>query len=188
MPAPPASSNAEMIRLARFSPCGEHRLLLERHWHAGALAGFVMLNPSTADAERDDPTIRRCIGFARSMGCGGILIANLFTLRATDPRDLVRAPAHARNAAGADAAMREVARRCSVVIEAWGAHRTAVTRVPAARRLLREAPARAVLGRTRDGAPRHPLYLPASAPLLDADSGRPLRHHALAAPQAAGPR
>ena len=74
---------------AVLSPCGAYRYLLTRRFGPGKkLATFVMLNPSTADAERDDATIRKCVGFARSWGCAGLQVVNLFAFRATDPTDL----------------------------------------------------------------------------------------------------
>src|SRR5438105_250311 len=74
---------------AWFSPDKQYRYLLTRSWdHIPQAMTWIMLNPSTADAFRDDPTIRRCISFARREGCGSIRVVNLFALRATDPRDL----------------------------------------------------------------------------------------------------
>ena len=79
-------------RLAILSRDGAwHRYLLARIWDpspAAALLAWIMLNPSTADHERDDPTVRRCAGFARRLGYGGIAVANLYSYRATDPREL----------------------------------------------------------------------------------------------------
>jgi len=73
---------------ARFSPCSTWRYSLTRKWNALPLLGFIGLNPSTADETEDDPTIRRCIGFARDWGFGGIVMLNLFAYRSTDPRQL----------------------------------------------------------------------------------------------------
>jgi hypothetical protein len=150
---------------ARLSPCGAHRYWLSRSLGGdGGTVTFVMLNPSTADAAIDDPTIRRCVGFARSLGAERLLVVNLFSLRATDPRALYAHPAPA--GPGNDRALRWAARqaRPGGVICAWGAHgalRGAGTRVAA---LLQRAGAPLqVLGLTADGEPRHPLYLPASA-------------------------
>jgi len=76
-------------RGAVISSCGTYRYSLHRIWDdSRPVAVFVMLNPSTADADRDDPTIRKCVGFARSWKCGGIRVVNLFAYRATKPRDL----------------------------------------------------------------------------------------------------
>lgn len=80
-----------MIRGADISKCGRYRTLLWRQWDTDLpCMNWVMLNPSTADAETDDATIRVCIGRARLMGFGGIRVANLFNYRATDPRELAR--------------------------------------------------------------------------------------------------
>src|SRR5689334_19453129 len=77
---------------AVISACGRYRYVLTRQVGPGSRrATFVMLNPSTADATNDDPTIRRCIGFAREWGCGRLVVLNLFAFRATDPADLKRA-------------------------------------------------------------------------------------------------
>lgn len=74
---------------AHLSACGAYRYALRRTWDpARPAALFVGLNPSTADAERDDPTTRRCVRFARDWGFGGLLVGNLFAYRATRPRDL----------------------------------------------------------------------------------------------------
>jgi hypothetical protein len=73
---------------AEISSCGKYRYELTRTFHSGPTLGFVMLNPSTADALIDDPTIRKCRGFAMKHGYGKIQICNLFGLRATDPKDL----------------------------------------------------------------------------------------------------
>src|SRR5690348_7021805 len=73
---------------AEFSPCRTWRYVLRRRWGVGTPVGFILLNPSTADERLDDPTIRRCIGFARSLGYPALVLGNLFALRSTDPRAL----------------------------------------------------------------------------------------------------
>src|SRR5689334_18589152 len=78
---------------ALFDPTGRYRYRLWRQWDpAKPAVAFVMLNPSTADATTDDPTIRRCFGFAQGWGFGRLEVVNLFALRATDPRELARHP------------------------------------------------------------------------------------------------
>ena len=145
---------------AVFSRDGRYRYRLWRRWKRSLpVVAFVMLNPSTADAQRDDPTIRRCIGFARRWGCGGIEVVNLFALRATDPRRLryTRDPVGPENVAH----LARAAGRASLVVAAWGADPAVGTRgTELARRLSRRL---RCLGVTRAGAPRHPLYLRSSA-------------------------
>lgn len=153
---------AAVRRWAELSADGEHRLVLGRQWSADLpLVAFIGLNPSTADATSDDPTVRRCVGFARAWGFGGLLLANLFTFRAADPR--VLAACKTPLTFGADHALRDVGLQASLVIEAWGAHAMASStgRDRHVRALLAGRAPRAVLGLTQDGAPRHPLYAPA---------------------------
>lgn len=69
---------------------GDYRYRLGRAWAGGPTCTFIMLNPSTADADQDDPTIRRCVGFAKALGCGALEVVNLYAYRATNPRDLLR--------------------------------------------------------------------------------------------------
>ncbi len=155
----------EMRRWAHLSADGDHRLLLGRRWAEGPLVAFIGLNPSTADAEQDDATVRRCIGFARTWGFGGVLVGNLFTLRTPDPRLL--AASRRPLTFGADNALRDIGEAAALVIEAWGAHKLAAVRAADVRALLEGRAQRAVLGLTQDGAPRHPLYAPAdAAPML----------------------
>ena len=84
-----------MIKSAEISPCGLYRYSLTRKWEAWkGTVNFIMLNPSTADAQEDDPTIRRCIGFAKAWGYGGIVVTNLFAYRATNPKELKKSFQH----------------------------------------------------------------------------------------------
>lgn len=120
---------------------------------------WVMLNPSTADAERDDPTIRRCIGFSRAWGFGGMEAVNLYALRATEPA-VVRGhpePVGEEN----DRHIAEAAAGAVVVVVAWGAFTFARERGREVAELIagRGLPV-VCLGRTASGAPRHPLYAP----------------------------
>lgn len=153
---------AGVRRWADLSSDGQHRLVLGRQWREDLpLVAFIGLNPSTADATEDDPTVRRCVGFARAWGFGGVLIANLFTFRAADPRLL--AACKTPLTFGADHALRDIGAQAALVIEAWGAHAMASStgRDRHVRALLAGRAPRAVLGLTQDGAPRHPLYAPA---------------------------
>lgn len=153
---------------AWFSPDRTYRYLLTRRWDVlKPVMAFVMLNPSTADAFQPDPTITRCAGFARREGCGGIEIANLFALRATDPRELAghADPAGPDN----DRMLADLGALSGVVVAAWGAHPAAISRGAAVARALTAAqPVVQVrcLGVTKDGHPRHPLYVRADAPLI----------------------
>lgn len=119
---------------------------------------FVMLNPSTADASVDDPTIRRCIGFARRWGAGALDVVNLYALRATDPGELRRAadPVGPDN----DRHIVEAAREASIIVCAWGAHPFARRRAAHVSGLLRAVGTPLeCLHVTADGSPRHPLYV-----------------------------
>lgn len=141
---------------AHFSPCGRYRYRLWRFWGTGAPVVWCMLNPSTADETRDDPTIRRCIGFAREWGAGGVVIVNLFALRSTDPRALYSHPEPV--GPGNDATILEAASEAQLIVAAWGVHGAHLGRGRAAANLL--APFKvSVLGTTKDGHPRHPLYV-----------------------------
>lgn len=146
---------------ALLSPDGLYRYSLTRTWGArgGAVATFVMLNPSTADAAIDDPTIVRCRNFAKSWGCQGLRVVNLYALRSTDPKGLWLAP----DPVGPDNDewLRSYASDAAVhgwpLVAAWGANAkpARVARVLA----LPGMGDLCALGVTKSGAPRHPLYL-----------------------------
>lgn len=156
---------------------GEYRYRLTRSWGPGEHVVFVMLNPSTADAEVNDPTIRRCMAFAKSWGASGIVVVNLFALRATDPKQLLR---H-RDPVGPDGDLwlgRTVGREPGRIVCAWGnggAERS--------KRFLAWAEwyerALYCLDRTKSGQPIHPLYQPASrvpVPMNVAAAGKSSAH------------
>lgn len=155
-----------MKSAAEISPCGLYRYRLTRIWDPALdPVVWVMLNPSSADAEQDDPTIRRCMNLARAWGCGGIDVVNLFALRATDPREVRKAkapvgPENDRHLAEATEGRR--------VIAAWGASGGHLGRDHEVRTLLRILGRKVEhLGLTRTGQPRHPLYLRAdTVPVL----------------------
>lgn len=144
---------------AALSHCGTYRYELRRVWNPDeALCGWVMLNPSTADADIDDPTIRRCVGFAKGWGLGGIVVVNLFALRATDPCELSRHtdPCGPEN----ENYWRAVADESALTVCAWGAHRMAASVAPRLLVALRVGRTEVrCLGTTKSGAPRHPLYV-----------------------------
>lgn len=117
-----------------------------------------MLNPSTADAARDDPTIRRCLALARAWGFGALAVGNLFAFRTPCPQLLrtVPDPVGPDN----DAWLRRLRAESALVVAAWGNHGSLHGRDRAVRPLLEGAQ---ILGFTRQGRPRHPLYLPGTA-------------------------
>lgn len=144
---------------AVFSRCGTWRYLLWRMHHPrGRLLGMGLLNPSTADEKRDDPTIARCHGLARRLGYPGLIVWNVFALRATDPVELRKASDP--TGPGNDAAIDLALALCRETILAWGNHGGLIGR--SAQVLPRCAAAGVpirVLGLTGQGQPRHPLYL-----------------------------
>jgi hypothetical protein len=152
-------------RDAVISDCGQYRYLLRRTWdHGKPRALFVMLNPSTADAEIDDATIRSCVRLSKGLGYGSFEVVNLYALRATDPAELARAadPIGPRN----DGCIEAAIMRCDLAICAWGAHRMAGNRASSVHSLLRQRrPAVFCLGTTKAGAPKHPLYIKSGTPL-----------------------
>lgn len=151
------------LRGAHFSPCRTWRYSLYRTWDVQRpRLACIGLNPSTADEQQDDPTVRRVLRFARERGYGGLTMLNLFAYRATQPRDMMAVddPVGPLNnhalvveTAGLD------------VLCAWGVHGGYRDRATAVRALLREAGVTCFhLGLTQDGEPKHPLYLAAALP------------------------
>lgn len=151
----------DIERWADISEDGLYRYALGRRWDVSLPeCVFIMLNPSTADGSQDDPTIRRCISFAQDLGYGSLLVGNLYAFRATDPNVLFQAPEPTGGEAN-DSVLADLMMRGELVIAAWGNHGKAarvhqVVGLPGAERLK-------ALATTNSGAPRHPLYLPASA-------------------------
>lgn len=154
-----------MRKTAKLSDDGRYRYSLTRVWDPGkGLVNWIMLNPSTADARQDDPTIRRCINFTRSWGFGGLVVTNLFALRSPAPEvlELDPDPVGPLN----DAAIVHEAITATLHVAAWGVHGRLHGRDQVVRRLLTEHPLRLplkCLGWTKSGQPRHPLYLLTSA-------------------------
>lgn len=157
----------EVHKSAYVSECGAYRYRLTRWWGPGFFLPFVMLNPSTADANADDPTIRRCMGFARREGFGGIVVGNLYAFRATSPKIMLGAenPIGVENYSSlARIGIDAVAANFPVVC-AWGSNAEHDV-VDWATEILRGTGARLVcLGKTAHGHPRHPLYVKGDQPL-----------------------
>lgn len=154
-------SPADVCSGATFDPTRSYRYLLWRRWDVTLPeVAFVMLNPSTADETDDDPTIRRCAGFARAWGFGGIVVANLFAFRSASPLALRSCP----DPVGPEnnrylCAVRE---RTNSVIAAWGQHGALFGRSAQVRGLLEAGGPLSVLRLNAGGEPAHPLYLPGS--------------------------
>lgn len=166
MPAP-QKPPSQSVRLwltggAVFDSSRRYRYGLWRRWDDDLpRVAFILLNPSTATASCDDPTIRRCIRFAHDWGYGSVDIVNIFAFRSTDSKRLrfVRDPVGPQN----DRHILRAVRRCRTVVAAWGVHGELHNRGDQIAETLRRRTALHVLQCTRDGHPRHPLYLPACA-------------------------
>lgn len=151
-----------MQTTATLSPCRLYRYRLDRWWSDRPRVAFVMLNPSTADETKNDKTITRLIGYARDWNLGGFAVANLFAWRATDPDDMRRAvdPIGPDN----DAYILEVARSCCAVIVGWGTDGAYRNRGQQVAAMLRQNGIQPLaFDVTKDGHPKHPLYLKRSA-------------------------
>ena len=142
---------------AVLSPCSRYRYRLTRLWSTGTgTVVFIGLNPSTAAAKEDDPTILKCIRFAKSWGYSELCMLNLFAWRSTDPSVLseVDDPVGPEN----DAHLLEVAQSARCVVAAWGNHGNLLDRSNRVRSMLPDLHG---LRLNKNGEPSHPLYLPA---------------------------
>lgn len=147
---------------AILSECKTYRHRLWRIWDSSKpIAGFIMLNPSTADEINNDPTIRKCISYAKREGCGGFIVVNLFQLRSKDPSDLLKYP----DPIGpeADSHILEAASLVTgPLIAAWGSKggkRGEYIAAMFGKNLV-------CLGKNKNGSPKHPLYLKSETPLI----------------------
>lgn len=153
----------DMQRGAVFSHDQRYRWVLTRTFDGTkGMVNFIMLNPSTADAELDDPTIRRCIGFARDLGFGQLIVTNLFAIRATDPR-VIKVTEDPVGKESNDGYIKATALRAKMIICAWGNHgrfggrADEVLGMLAGIGMLEKCHALRV---SAGGHPCHPLYLP----------------------------
>jgi hypothetical protein len=145
---------------AVFSSCRRWRYLLWRRWdEAKPVVNFLMLNPSTADELKLDPSCTRARLYAERWGYGALIVTNLFGWRATDPDAMkaVRDPVGRGN----DRAILAAAREAAIVVCAWGNHGAHRERSRQVRRLLEKMDLHA-LRINGSGEPAHPLYLPGS--------------------------
>lgn len=156
-------------RSAEISDCGKYRWWLRRSWQLWSPDGlriqgkgvccFLMLNPSTADATQDDPTIRRCIGFAKSWGYGTLSVRNIFPWRATDPKELL----HATEPTGGRRGDIEVlaSATADLLVAAWGSKVPFNRDVRVLGLLEEHFPATPIfcLKKSKEGNPWHPLYV-----------------------------
>lgn len=156
---------------AHLSDDGRYRYALSRRWGDGKAMLFIGLNPSTADATKLDPTLRRCVHFAMREGCGALWVGNLFAFRATKPKDLFRSygegftadsPIGSEN----DRWLLKMAKLCpGHIVCGWGTHGSWLERDMTVSRLLGDYDLQC-WGRTLHGHPKHPLYLRRDTPLI----------------------
>lgn len=165
-----------MKREHLFSPNRKYRYALWREWdldlltgcaddaeHAGEFLMVVGLNPSTADEKKDDPTLRRCIDFAKRWGFEALCMTNLFAWRATKPRELLKIadPVGPEN----DITLIKVAKEAGMILCAWGGEGKLGGRATVVTNMLAAPYAGGkdlmALRLIKDGSPEHPLYMPA---------------------------
>lgn len=140
---------------ADISSCKAYRYALYRTWdESKGYALFIGLNPSTADEVEDDPTIRRCMGFSRAWGYGGLVMVNLFAYRATEPSEMMKyaSPIGEKN----DGYLESLTIQAGIIIAAWGVHGQHMDR---ASDIMNRFHDLHCLGITKGGHPRHPLYV-----------------------------
>lgn len=152
-----------MIRAADFSPCKTWRYTLRRTWKSDRRRLlWVLLNPSTADETRDDPTNRRGMRFAYSWGYGSLVFCNLFAIRTPEPAEMKKAadPVGPRN----NGWIIGEAHEADKIVLGWGVYGTHRGRDREVLELLKGFKLYC-LGQTKGGQPRHPLYMKKSTPL-----------------------
>lgn len=139
---------------AQISGCGSYRYSLTRDWGPGGYVMFIGLNPSTADATMDDPTIRRCIGYAKDWGYQKLVMTNLFAYRSTDPTIMKQS----NDPIGPDNDMYLIglAQNSSLIVAAWGTNGSFNGRDISVRKMINNMH---YLKMTKGGHPSHPLYL-----------------------------
>lgn len=168
-------ADVELVSGAVISDCGLYRYLLWRRWDLSKpRALFIMLNPSTADASVDDPTIRRCIGFAKAWGMGGIRVVNLYPFRATKPDDLWKAerPRGDGNLGYIEKAIDPH----GIAVAAWGAHAKEAQVAEVKNLFYEQGIPLYALKLTKNGQPGHPLYIAGdTVPVVYAPSRNPLK-------------
>jgi hypothetical protein len=137
-----------------FCKCGRYRYEWSNRWADGPYVLFIGLNPSTANQHQTDPTVRRCIGYAKRWGFGALHMGNLFAFCATDPKVMkqTKYPVGGSN----DASLKGLAAEAELVVAAWGRHGAHLGRDAVVKAMLPNLHALAV---NRDGSPAHPLYL-----------------------------
>jgi len=159
---------------AVFSEDRVYRYELWRRWGPGDAVLWIMLNPSTADAEKNDPTIRRCIGFTKKWGFNAIVACNIFALRSTDPKKLkeVKDPIGPNNTA----TIITRAKQARLIVCAWGGHGDLCNQGRHIFEHLCDPNVRnqgamplRCLGTTQKGQPKHPLYIPYEQELVSFD-------------------
>lgn len=165
---------SEVMRETIFSPCRKYRYTLWRDWQFDLFQAtdsdqlrrrtqyvqFIGLNPSTADETKDDPTIRRCIGFAKAWGYGALCMTNMFAFRATDPAVMKQQenPVGEHN----HSTLLKCASKAGIVIAAWGTHGTFRNHDLNVKQWMSSIGVQLYhLGLSKDGHPKHPLYLKA---------------------------
>jgi hypothetical protein len=144
-----------MIKTATISYCGFYRYDLTRRWEeGGTTCAFIGLNPSTADADIDDPTVRRCIGFAKNWGHSQLVMINAYAYRATNPENMKEAenPVGPMN----NEYLMLWSEKCEIVVAAWGTNITRM-RQQYLKDIIKDM---FILRLTKNGFPSHPLYLP----------------------------
>lgn len=154
---------------AEFSPDQLYRYTLTREWADGPCVGFLMFNPSTATATQDDPTIRKCIGFARKWGYGRMVVLNLYAIRSSDPRAVSRMGTSAVGPVN-DFWIAKAMKEAREIIFAWGCAQHApdierrIQRVMSLQLISQESVKINCLGYRQDNHPRHPLMLKYTTP------------------------
>lgn len=151
----------DIQKSAIISDCGLYRYFLSRKWSEGKKLLIIGLNPSIADATIDDPTIRRCIGFAKRDGFGELWMANLFAFRSTDPKglQLAKDPIGSEN----NRYLLNLNLEADLTVIAWGTLGTLMDRDKEVLKMLKNIKC---FGKTKDGHPKHPLYLAGNTPII----------------------